>query len=158
MMWVLGVIAVGIIATGVFLASDKLGSMPELVDDNPVPRVPEGDFTADSLGQVRFAVVMRGYAPHQVDDLLDRAATSIRGDGLARPMTGADIRAVAFNVVGRGYHMGQVDLVLDKLAWQFDRPDVTAATVAVPTEQQPSDTAGSGPAPTLAGIGPPDTE
>lgn len=122
MMWLLGVIAIGIIACGVFLASDKFGSMPELVDDHPVPRLPEGDFTAENLGEVRFATVMRGYAAHQVDELLDRAAQSLKGDGVARPMTGADLQAAAFTVAGRGYHMGQVDLVIDRLAWQFDRP------------------------------------
>lgn len=123
MMWLLGVIAVGIIACGVFLASDKFGSMPELVDDHPVPRLPEGDFTAENLTQVHFARVMRGYAPHQVDELLGRATQSLTGAGVARPMTGADLQAASFTVVGRGYHMGQVDLVIDRLAWQFDRPD-----------------------------------
>lgn len=129
MMWLLGVIAVAIIACGVFLASDKFGSMPELVDDHPVPRLPEGDFTAQNLAEVRFARVIRGYAPHQVDDLLDRAAQSLGGAGVARPMTGADLQAAAFTVVGRGYHMGQVDLVIDRLAWQFDRPAQTPEAV-----------------------------
>lgn len=123
MMWLLGVIAVGIIACGVFLVSDKFGSMPELVDDHPVPRLPEGDFTTENLADVRFARVTRGYAAHQVDELLDRASQSISGDGVARRMTGADLQAAVFTVVGRGYHMGQVDLVIDRLAWQFDRPD-----------------------------------
>lgn len=137
MMWLLGVIAIGIIACGVFLASDKFGSMPELVDDHPVPRLPEGDFTPENLAEVRFATTLRGYAPHQVDELVDRASHSIKGDGVARPMTGADIRATAFNVVGRGYHMGQVDLVLDKLAWQFDRPLEPAGPVG-PVESAPA--------------------
>lgn len=122
MMWLLGAIAVGIIATGAFLASNKFGSMPELVDDHPVPRLPEGDLTAEDISGIRFASVLRGYAPHQVDEVLARAARSLADEGVARPMTGADLRAVAFNVVGRGYHMQQVDLVLDRLAWQLDRP------------------------------------
>ena len=132
MMWVLGVIAIGIIACGVFLVSDKFGSMPELVDDHPAPRLPESDFTAENLADVRFATVMRGYAPHQVDELLDRAIHSLKGDSVARPMTGADLATAAFTVVGRGYHMAQVDLVIDRLAWQFDRPGDPAgeATVA----------------------------
>ena len=111
---VLGVIAIGIIACGVFLVSDKFGSMPELVDDHPAPRLPESDFTAENLADVRFATVMRGYAPHQVDELLDRAIHSLKGDSVARPMTGADLATAAFTVVGRGYQMAQVDLVIQQ--------------------------------------------
>ncbi|MGD7732712.1 DivIVA domain-containing protein [Propionibacteriaceae bacterium G57] len=129
MMWLLGVIAVAIIATGVFLASDKFGSMPELVEDQPVPRLPEGDFTAQDVHELRFAQVLRGYAPHQVDEVLDRVAAHLDGTSLARPVTGADLQQASFSVVGRGYHMAQVDLVIDRLAWQLDRPPALTGAV-----------------------------
>lgn len=137
MMWILGALAVGIIACGTFLASGKFGQMPEQVDDHPVPRLPQGDFTPADITKLRFATTMRGYAAHEVDDLLDRVADTLQGSGLARPIAPADLRSASFHVVARGYHMGQVDEVLDRLTWQLsehkavatpappDRPSVT---------------------------------
>lgn len=132
MMWILGAIAVAIIACGTFLASGKFGEMPDLVDDHPVPRLPEDDFTGDDVRALRFATTLRGYAPHQVDDLMHRVAQQLDGSELrTRPLTGADLQAQVFDVLTRGHHMAQVDLVIDRLAEQLDRTG--APKVGAPT-------------------------
>ena len=118
MMWLLGIIAVAIIATGAFLASGAFGEMPELVDDHPAPRLPEGDFTVTDVQQLHFAHALRGYAPHQVNEFLERAQDAITG---THPMTAGQIGAEVFDVVAHGFHMGQVDHVLERLADQFAR-------------------------------------
>ena len=121
MMWILGLIAVGIIATGAFLASGKFGEMPDLVDDHPVPRLPEGEFTAADVQGLHFGRALRGYAPHEVDELMARVARSLTQDASGRPVpvTPAELHAATFEVVTSGYHMGQVDLVVERLADQL---------------------------------------
>lgn len=131
MMWILGVVAVAIIACGTFLASGRLGEMPELVDDHPVPRLPEGDFTAQDVRDLRFATTLRGYAPHQVDDLVERVARQLEGGGTrTRGLTADDLHACVFDVLTRGYHMGQVDLVIDRLAAQLDHASPQTGVLA----------------------------
>lgn len=125
MMWILGMIAVGIIATGAFLASGKMGEMPELVDDHPALRLPDGDFTADDVEGLHFAHAVRGYAPHQVDELMARVARTLARDPgmLSRPVRSTHLETTVFTTVGHGYHMGQVDHVMERLAAQLGRPE-----------------------------------
>ena len=58
-------------------ASGKFGQVPAVVDDRPVPDLPEGDLSADDLRSAHFAVVPRGYSMRQVDQLLDRMAAQL---------------------------------------------------------------------------------
>lgn len=130
MMWVLGVIAIAIIACGTFLASGRLGGMPELVEDNPMPRLPAGDLSAEDVRALRFARSLQGYAPHQVDLLMRQVADDLEVPS-TRPLRAADLHSAVFDVVARGYHMGQVDGAMERLGEQLDQrliltPDAVA--------------------------------
>lgn len=126
MMWLFGLVAVAVIGATFALASGRFGEMPELTDDHPVPRLPEGDFDADSLAAVRFATTTRGYHKTQVDALLKRAGKNLptrdaQPDPAPSERLNAEmIRDATFDVVSGGYLMSQVDVVLERLARQFD--------------------------------------
>jgi len=142
-MWLLAVIAVVIIGLGALVASDQFGSMPELVDDVPSPRLPAGDFTGKQVTDLRFAAAPRGYAQHEVDALLARVASQLDGESArTRPVTADEVAASAFHVVTRGYHMGQVDVVLERLGAQLHRLEQDAT--AQPQEPTDTDTAEGG--------------
>ncbi|MGK2310296.1 DivIVA domain-containing protein [Cutibacterium sp. V970] len=77
MVWALCGLVIVIIGLAVLAASGKFGQVPAVVDDRPVPDLPEGDLSADDLRSARFAVVPRGYSMSQVDQLLDRMAAQV---------------------------------------------------------------------------------
>ncbi|WCC80486.1 DivIVA domain-containing protein [Cutibacterium equinum] len=77
MVWALCGLIIVIIGLAVLAASGKFGQVPAVVDDRPVPDLPEGEVSADDLRSVRFAVVPRGYSMRQVDQLLDRMAAQL---------------------------------------------------------------------------------
>ena len=77
MVWALCGLVIVIIGLAVMAASGKFGQVPAVVDDRPVPDLPEGDLSADDLRSAHFAVVPRGYSMRQVDQLLDRMAAQL---------------------------------------------------------------------------------
>lgn len=133
MMWFLGALLIAVIAASVLLVQGRLGGMPDLPDDRPVPRLPPGEFGAGDVTGLRFARVPRGYAPAQVDELLRRVRDTLTdGRDALGFASAADIRGSGFDVVSHGYQMHQVDVVLERLARQLDHSQ--AAHVAHDTE------------------------
>ncbi len=78
MEWLLAALAVLVLGVAAYMATGRLGELPDLVDDRVAPELPDRALTADDLTQVDFAVVPRGYSMDQVDDLLDRLAAEMR--------------------------------------------------------------------------------
>ena len=65
-----------------------------------------------------FALVMRGYARQQVDELFARIDGTLgRGPATGQPVTASDVRAVQFDTSMRGYAPSEVDEAL-KIAAQ----------------------------------------
>ena len=86
MIWVLATVAIVVLGLTAVVASGRWGQMPELVDDRPLPRLASvtGVLAGDDLRGARFSVVVRGYSPAQVDELLDRLADQLdRAEGAA---------------------------------------------------------------------------
>ena len=79
MLWVIGLLAVGVLGVAVIATTGRLGEMPDQVDDRPGPDLPAGPWTGQDLRQARFAVVTRGYSMQQVDALLDRVGLQLDG-------------------------------------------------------------------------------
>ncbi len=140
-MWVLAVLAVVVgVGGGWLLSRGRLGEMPELVDDRPQPRLPEGRFTADDVRALRFARTGRGYDRVAVDELLRAAARSL-DDPTADPGQLATMsRETRFKVVRGGYQMQQVDAVLDRLShqWSVDALTSIAPTADAPEPSEPA--------------------
>jgi len=81
--------------------------------------------TARHINEQTFARAIRGYAMHEVDEFLDRAAEEIARwqDALARGLrpttrllTPREVSEVVFSKAMRGYDMPEVDDFLDDLA------------------------------------------
>lgn len=62
MAWLLAAVVIIVIGLAVMAGAGKFGQVPAVVDDRPVPDLPEGDLDAESLRSARFAVVPRGYS------------------------------------------------------------------------------------------------
>jgi DivIVA domain-containing protein len=86
--------------------------------------------TAQQINDQTFARALRGYAMHEVDEFLDRAAEEIArwhealGRGRrpnARLLTPREVSEVVFNKEMRGYDMAEVDDFLDELAAELAR-------------------------------------
>ncbi|HVD16233.1 MAG TPA: DivIVA domain-containing protein [Actinomycetota bacterium] len=86
--------------------------------------------TAQQINDQTFARALRGYAMHEVDGFLDRAAEEIarwhealnRGRRPnARLLTPREVSEVVFNKEVRGYDMAEVDDFLDELAAELAR-------------------------------------
>jgi DivIVA domain-containing protein len=86
--------------------------------------------TAQQINDQTFARALRGYAMHEVDEFLDRAADEIdqwhealsRGRRPnARMLTPREVSEVVFNKEMRGYDMAEVDDFLDELAAELAR-------------------------------------
>ena len=86
--------------------------------------------TAQQINDQTFARALRGYAMHEVDEFLDRAAEEIarwhealnRGRRPnARLLTPREVSEVVFNKEMRGYDMAEVDDFLDELATELAR-------------------------------------
>jgi DivIVA domain-containing protein len=98
--------------------------------------------TAQRIYEQTFARAMRGYAMHEVDEFLDRAAEEVSRwqDALAhgaRPtsqlLTPREVGEVVFSKVMRGYDMTEVDEFLDDLAAELLHLHSTAGRRAGPT-------------------------
>jgi len=72
MEWFIAILAVAVLGLAAVAAGGGLGELGSFKVDRPQLSLPESDLTATDLARVRFAVVPRGYAMNQVDQLLDR--------------------------------------------------------------------------------------
>ncbi|WP_316669859.1 DivIVA domain-containing protein [uncultured Propionibacterium sp.] len=72
MVWVLGILVVGVVVLGLWAARGRLGQLGPQLPDRPGPDLPDGPVSADDLLSVKFAVVTRGYDMEQVDAVLAR--------------------------------------------------------------------------------------
>ncbi len=73
---VLLVIAAGVLFLAALAGAGRFGEMPDAVADQFVPELPERGLGPDDLRAARFATVLRGYSPGQVDRLLAAAQRS----------------------------------------------------------------------------------
>src|SRR6266511_3030446 len=98
--------------------------------------------TAQQVNEQTFARALRGYAMHEVDEFLDRAAEEIarwhealsRGQRPAsRLLTPREVSEAVFNKEMRGYDMAEVDDFLDELAAELARLQSEATRRAAPT-------------------------
>lgn len=128
MAWLIAGLVFGVVAVTWFVAEGRFGEFVDHVDDRPVPRLPEGDLTADDLAAVRFATAPRGYHPAQVRDFLARVGAGLGGDdaAAAQPVSAREVSESTFDLVAFGASSSQVDEVLARLAHQLSRP-VTGA-------------------------------
>lgn len=138
MIWFLLLLAVAVIGLAAVASTGRLGQMPPVVDDRPLPHYSGEPLTPQDVDAVRFAVVPRGYSMSQVDDLLDDVAARLGGTGASDPAV--DLGDVRFTVGYRGYSMSQVDDLLDRITAQLaaaDRgPDSPATTGPIDGETQ----------------------
>ena len=105
MVWVIVVVAVLLLALAAWVGTGKLGEMPEVVNDRPKGRIPEGGVDAEFLEGLKLPLASTGYDPAQVDTYLDELVA-----GTAVPTS-----EVRFTTVRRGYDMQAVDAVLDRV-------------------------------------------
>ncbi|WP_022909602.1 DivIVA domain-containing protein [Aestuariimicrobium kwangyangense] len=130
------VLVVGVISW--LLGNGHFGSQPDVVDDRPVPRLPEGDFTAADVRALHFATVPRGYHPRQVRALLTRVARCLDAPDEtpaqasdepieeAVRVTAREVAESSFSLVAFGVSTSQVDEVLARLSWQLSERPVGA--------------------------------
>lgn len=82
MAWLFAVIILGVLAVALAVSSGKLGGQAPLMDQAPRLDLPARELTSDDLNNVSFDVVVRGYSPRQVDELLDRLTDQLSGKQL----------------------------------------------------------------------------
>lgn len=76
--WVLTVMAVLILGLAAIAATGRMGGMHHHVEPDVFRgTLPPTPLTGEDVAAVRFGVTLRGYAPDQVDDLLERLAREI---------------------------------------------------------------------------------
>lgn len=110
MTWVLASLVLVLLAAAAVVGTGRWGAMPELVDDRPPGRLPDGVIKAEDLLATRFSVVPRGYSMAEVDELLQRLAAQLaseveKGDGKGvddSSETTDDGGAVLRRTAGRG--------------------------------------------------------
>lgn len=101
--WVFAALIVVVIAIAFIAGTGRLGQMAPQIDDRPVPAVPtDRALTAADLGQIKFAVVARGYSMEQVDAVLDRLAAQL-GLAPAQPAAAAPTDGEALGPVPIGW-------------------------------------------------------
>jgi DivIVA domain-containing protein len=87
MEWILAALAIAVVGLAAAASTGRFGEMPDVVDDRVRPTIPAtGPLTGKELRDVQFAVVPRGYAMEQVDELLQRLAAQIDANELAQPV------------------------------------------------------------------------
>lgn len=79
--WVFAALIVVVIGFAFLASMGRLGQMSPQIDDRPVPALPTGPLSAEDLERVGFAVVLRGYAMAQVDEVLARVADQLTETG-----------------------------------------------------------------------------
>jgi DivIVA domain-containing protein len=128
MAWAIGALVIGVAAITWLVAKGRFGEQPEVVDDRPVPRLPEGDFTATDVAALRFATVPRGYHPRQVRVLLTKVARCLDGadpgSDESGTVTAREVSESSFDLVAFGLSTAQVDEVLARLSGQLSTPPV----------------------------------
>jgi len=72
MEWFLGILAVLVIGVAALAAAGGLGQFGPVEVDRPPLDLPDSALTSDDLEDVRFAVVPRGYAMDQVEQVMAR--------------------------------------------------------------------------------------
>ncbi|MFV0405527.1 MAG: DivIVA domain-containing protein [Propioniciclava sp.] len=72
MQWVLWVGVLVVLALGAMVANGRFGELPRAEHDAPELDLPKGNLYAADLDGIEFDVVLRGYSPDQVEDLLCR--------------------------------------------------------------------------------------
>jgi DivIVA domain-containing protein len=78
--WVFAVVVVGVLAVVAVVATGRGGELGPAYDDRRDVRVQaDGPLTAEDLAEVRFTTALRGYRASEVDALLDRLVTEMRG-------------------------------------------------------------------------------
>lgn len=90
MEWILAGFIIVVMAAAAVVAGGRWGAMPPLVDDRPPGHIPAGVLSGDDLRDTRFAIVPRGYAMSQVDELLARLADQLDSAAPANPSHGSD--------------------------------------------------------------------
>lgn len=144
MPWLILLVAAGVLGGAWYASKGRLGAMPDLVDDREVPRLPEGDFTAEDVRALHFARPPEGYKPLQVERLLDAVARTLDGSLSDNRVPAHEIVMARFDLVHRGYSMEQVDHVLARLAQQLGR---AASAEPVETTTTEAEEASEGDAP-----------
>lgn len=125
MAWAIAALVFLVAGIAWLVAEGAFGEQPDHVDDRPVPRLPEGEFTADDLAALRFATVPRGYQPTQVRQFLNRVRAGMAtGEGSPAPVTAAEVVESSFDLVLFGLSTTQVDEVLARLAHELSNPSV----------------------------------
>ncbi|MDR0847906.1 MAG: DivIVA domain-containing protein [Propionibacteriaceae bacterium] len=72
MEWFIALLAVVVVGIAAVAASGRLGQFGQSSHDRPELILPEGDLSAEDVRRIRLAVVPRGYAMDQVDEVLSR--------------------------------------------------------------------------------------
>lgn len=122
MVWAIVVVAVLVMAVGAWVGTGKLGEMPDVVNDRPKGRIPDGEVDAAFLEGLAVPLAPTGYDPAQVDKYLDDVIA-----GEAAPA--AEVR---FDTVRRGYDMQVVDAILERV------PGAHEARRAVAEDAEPA--------------------
>lgn len=123
MVWVLVVVAFVVLGLGAWVGTGRFGEMPEVVNDRPKGRIPQGPVDEQFLETVAFPLASTGYDPAQVDAFLaDHAA------GRSTP-----VGETTFDTVRNGYDMQAVDEVLARL------PEPAGPDVAPESPDSPDD-------------------
>lgn len=125
MVWVIVVVAVLLLALAAWVGTGKLGEMPEVVNDRPKGRIPEGGVDAEFLEGLKLPLASTGYDPAQVDTYLDELVA-----GTAVPTS-----EVRFRTVRRGYDMQAVDAVLDRVPGAHEAKRAVAEPEDAPADE-----------------------
>jgi DivIVA domain-containing protein len=73
--WLVVALLILVIGVAIALITARTGSatLPSIASERPEVSLPEtGQITSTDLARVRFTQTLRGYAPDEVDDLLER--------------------------------------------------------------------------------------
>jgi len=91
MEWFIAALAVLVVGLAALAAAGGLGQFGPVEVDRPPLTLPDSPLTAHDLAGVRFAVVPRGYAMEQVDDLLKRLQSQLPDAADCSPGSGSGI-------------------------------------------------------------------
>lgn len=80
MAWFIALLAVAVLGLAAVAASGKLGEFGQSTQDRPELILPQGDLSSRDIHTLRLAVVPRGYAMDQVDEVLSRLAKQLETD------------------------------------------------------------------------------
>jgi DivIVA domain-containing protein len=78
MEWFIALLAVVVLGLAAVAAAGGLGGIAPLVSDRAEPVLPDRWLGAEDLAGLRFAVVPRGYAMDQVDQVINRLGAQLQ--------------------------------------------------------------------------------